>query len=83
MPRGSRGPGDQDMMHLSAPEHHMAAMASALQSEVHHQKQDQVRLDPLVVPVLEGLHARRDIASRALRTDATSSWARIFSSISF
>lgn len=32
------------MMHLSAPEHHMASMAAALQPDVHHQKQDQVGL---------------------------------------
>ncbi|CAK0783706.1 hypothetical protein CVIRNUC_006905 [Coccomyxa viridis] len=37
----SGGPGDQDMMHLSVPEHHMASMAATLQPDMHHQKQDQ------------------------------------------
>lgn len=41
---GCRGPDDQAMMHLSAPEHHMASMAAALQPDMHHQKQDQVCL---------------------------------------
>ena len=41
---GCRGPGDQDMMHLSVPEHHMASMAATLQPDMHHQKQDQVCL---------------------------------------
>ena len=41
---GCRSPGDQDMMHLSVPEHHMASMAATLQPDMHHQKQDQVCL---------------------------------------
>lgn len=61
---GCRGPDDQAMMHLSAPEHHMASMAAALQPDMHHQKQDQVclilsSLSPfLLCSALHALHRR-------------------------